>query len=608
LLPGPLRKRFGSWLRGSKSGLIALSILVGAGAGVGAVGFRYLILLVTWLFTGHRDYSGTGGAAHGLIGGAGVWFVIAAPIVGGLVYGPLTHFFAREAQGHGVPEVMLAVSENGGRIRPRVAIIKSLASAFTIGSGGSVGREGPIVQIGAALGSTLGQLTRLPEHRLRVLVACGAAGGISATFNAPIAGVFFALELILRDFEADSFGLVVLSSITADIIGRAAFGTHAFLQLPTFELRSPVEYVFYAGLGLTAAVVGVAFVKLLYGTEDLLDRIWRGPAWLRPAVGGLGLGLVLLAVPELYGVGYPPLERAIGGHYALGFLLLLLGGKIVATSLTLGIGGSGGVFAPSLFIGAMLGTAYGSGLHSLLPGVTGPAGAYGLIGMGAVFAATSRAPITAVIIIFELTGEYGVILPLMFAIVVAVGLSAIFSKDTIYSLKLRRRGVDIRRGRAPNPMALVTVAEAMQPTPEPLLSGASLDDAVEQLSGTGRDALPVIDPDGAFRGTITIHEVEDALNRDTTDVTVGDVTRETPALRSTQSLEQAVGTFVSHSRTGLPVLAPNSRDVIGWITHLDVLQAYNRGLERTRRARAGQPVPPPAEAERRPAVAAASEA
>lgn len=276
-----LRRR----LRGSPTGLVALSLVVGAGAGAGAVAFRYLIIAFTKAFTGHHDYSAVDQRE---------WFIVVVPVIGGLVYGPLIHRFAREARGHGVPEVMLAVAERGGRIRPQVAVIKSLASALCIGSGGSVGREGPIVQIGSALGSTLGQVVRVPESRLRILVACGAAGGISATFNAPIAGVFFALELILRDFEAESFGIVVLSSFVADVIGRAAFGSHPFLALPGFQLHSFFEYPLYVGLGVAAAIVGVVFIRVLYGAEDIADRLWRGkPEWLRPAAGGVLLGLLL---------------------------------------------------------------------------------------------------------------------------------------------------------------------------------------------------------------------------------------------------------------------------------------------------------------------------
>ena len=566
------------WLRSTPTGLVALALAVGAGAGAGAIVFRYLILGFTYFFTGHHDYSAAGRAGHGYVQGLGFWFVLFVPIVGGLLYGPLIYIFAREARGHGVPEVMLAVSERGGRIRPRVAVVKSLASAICIGSGGSVGREGPIVQIGSALGSTVGQLTRLPESRLRVLVACGAAGGISATFNAPIAGVFFGLELILRDFEAESFGVVVLSSFVANIIGRAAFGSHPFLHLPGFELRSPVEYPLYAGLGLVAALAGVAFIRVLYGLEDRADRLWRGPEWLRPAAGGILLGLLLLALPQLYGVGYPPLEHAIRGDYALWLLLALLAGKVLATSLTIAIGGSGGVFAPSLFMGAMLGSAYGMGVHHLLPGATGPAGAYGLVGMGAVFAGAARAPITAVIIIVELTGDYRIILPLMFAIALAAGISSVLSHDTIYTLKLSRRGIDIFRGRSANLMQVLRVADAMQPLPVSLAAEMTLNEVIARLGDAPTDGLPVTDGEGHFRGTLSSQQVEEAMRDNALDARAGDLAQDLPALHAGQNLEQALSALL-RARSGLPVANENGSEPVGWLTHMDILRAYNSRLQ-----------------------------
>ncbi|MBS1860413.1 MAG: chloride channel protein [Actinobacteria bacterium] len=423
--------------------LIGLCLAVGVGAGLGAIGFRYLIEGFTWVFTGHTDPSALGHFSNPHLAFLGPFVVLVVPVVGGLLYGPLVYRFAPEARGHGVPEVMLAVHSNEGKIRGRVPVVKSFASAICIGTGGSVGREGPIVQIGSAIGSALGQLSRQAADNTRLLVACGAAGGIAATFNAPIAGVFFALELILRKWDTHSFGYVILAGLVATAVGRVAFGAEAFLTLPSFHLVSDWEYPLYALLGLVAAVVGVVFIRVLYGMEDLADRLWRGPAWLRPAVGGILLGLVLLALPQMYGVGYPVLEGAIGGKYVLGALLVFLCGKIIATSLTMAIGGSGGVFAPSLFIGAMLGSAYGLGAHGLLPGMTASAGAYGLVGMAAVFAAAGRAPITAVLIVFELTGDYKIILPLMLAVVVATGLSHLLTANSIYTLKLRRRGIDI---------------------------------------------------------------------------------------------------------------------------------------------------------------------
>jgi len=560
--------------------LLALALVVGAGAGLGAVAFRYMIKGFTWLFTGHGQLGPNPHPSSPWLPGLGMACVLIAPVLGGLIYGPVVARFAPEARGHGVPEVMLAVARKGGRIRPRVSVIKALASALCIGSGGSVGREGPIVQIGSALGSTVGQLARLNERRLRLLVACGAAGGIAATFNAPIAGVFFALEVILRDFQTESFGVVVLSSVTASVIGRVAFGSAAFLRLPQFQVHSGGEYLLYALLGVLGAAAGVAFIRVLYGGEDLADRIWRGPAWLRPAAGGIVLGLLLLALPQMYGVGYPVLDAAVAGHYAVGFLLLLLAGKIVATTLTLAIGGSGGVFAPSLFMGAMLGSSFGQAFQSLIPGwVTAP-GAYGLVGMGAVFAAAARAPITAVIIVFELTGDYAIILPLMLAVVVATGLSLLVTGDTIYTLKLRRRGVDLDHRPSSGPMQLVTVREAMRPIPGSVPPDMPLAQLADRFSSGDESALPVVDESGRLIGVVSADDLEPAL----TDVggpdTAGDLARPVPELRADSALEHAARLLGDSEEAGLPVLRPEGREVAGWITHRDVLRAYLAGRRR----------------------------
>ena len=307
------------------------------------------------------------------------------PVLAGLLYGPLIQRFAREARGHGVPEVMLAVAENGGRIRPPVTVVKALASALCIGGGGSVGREGPIVQIGSALASTLGQWVRMSEGRLRMIVACGAAGAISATFNAPITGVFFGFEIVLKEFSLDALSATILSAVTADVISRAFFGGAPFFTAVPHDLTvtNDVTYLLIGVLGITAGLIGVAFQKTLYKGEDAADAIWaERPEWLRPVAGGLLLGLVLLALPQMYGVGYPVMDRVFAGHYVLWFVVLLMVGKILAASLTLWIGGSGGVFAPSLFIGATAGTAFGIIVNHLFGSAVGPPALYGDRGDG----------------------------------------------------------------------------------------------------------------------------------------------------------------------------------------------------------------------------------
>jgi CIC family chloride channel protein len=567
------RARVLTLIRASNGGLMVLALLVGAGAGAGAIAFRWLIKTFTMILSGHPDYAGLGHVANPHVPGLGRWFVLLSPVVAGLLYGPLVYFFAREARGHGVPEVMFAVARRGGRIAPKVAAVKALASALCIGGGGSVGREGPIVQIGSALGSTLGQLARVSESRMRLLVACGAAGGIAATFNAPLAGVFFAMELILRDFAAQSFGMVVLSSVTASVIGRAVLGNAPFLHLPAFGVQHLSQYAFFAILGLLSGVVGVAFTRVLYLIEDGCDWLWRGPEWLRPAIGGVALGVVLLVLPEMYGVGYPVLGASIVGKYSIGILLILLVGKVIATSLTIGIGGSGGVFAPSLFIGAMLGAAYGQTLQNIAPTSAGPAGAYAMIGMGAVFAGAARAPITSVVMLFELTGEYKVILPLMTAIVLATAVSHLLTADSIYSLKLRRRGINLEDAPRASVLTTVTVGEVMKPVGPSLAKETTLLEAAAALAFVPAGQLPVVDAAGSYLGIITSRAVAETLaDGDHDQSSVLSIVEMIDAVGAEVRLSDALDALES-ARGAIPVLDPGRTTLVGWLTHQRVLSA-----------------------------------
>ncbi len=431
--------------------MLSLALAVGAISGLGAVVFRGMILGFTWLATGYAEFGQQGRVPSLHFPGLGVWFLLIIPVVGGLLYGPLIQRFAPEARGHGVPEVMLAVAENEGRIRPPVTVVKALGSAVCIATGGSVGREGPIVQIGSAAASTLGQLFKMPANGLRVLVACGAAGGIAATFNAPLTGVFFGFEIILCSFSIEALFATILSAVAADLVSRAVFGSAPFFAtLPHgLGVQHPAVFLLLAILGLVSGLLGWTFKSVLYRMEDRVDTLWRGrPEWARPVVGGIALGAVLLAVPEMYGVGYPVMERAIEGHYVLWFLLVLLAAKIVATSLTLSIGGSGGVFAPSLFIGAMTGMAYGSVVqHVFGHSVSSPA-VFAVVAMGGVFGAAAQAPLTATISAVEMTGNFSLILPALLVVGIATALSKHLSAESIYTTKLSRRGINIEHLRA----------------------------------------------------------------------------------------------------------------------------------------------------------------
>ena len=567
----PWTGRASGWLRASRGGLFAAALVVGAGSGLGAVAFRYLIYFFTWLATGHAQFGQQGRVPSTHLPWLGLAFFVVIPVIGGLIYGPLIYRYAREARGHGVPEVMIAVAEGGGRIRPQVAAVKALASALCIGTGGSVGREGPIVQIGSALASSLGQWVKMPESRLRILVACGAAGGIAATFNAPITGVFFGVEIILREFSVEAIFTVMLSAMIADLLGRQFAGSAPFLSglPPGIALRHLSSYLLIAALAVIAALIGLAFAKILYATEDLCDKVWGNrPEWARPAAGGIALGLLLLALPQLYGVGYPVLYKAVGGSYALWFLIILAAGKIIACSLTIGIGGSGGVFAPSLFIGATSGMAFGEIAGHLIGPAAGQPALYAVVAMGAVFASAARAPLTAVASVVEMTGDYTLTLPVMLAVAIATALSRALSYGTIYTTKLLRRGTDIDHPPTADPFEDLTAADAMHPFPAPFTLAAGR---------PGPSGAPGPDPAPPPPGAVT-HQHHPQM------------------LFATESLTQALRQLELYGRDGLPVISADGQHVQGWITSQNVLQAVARhthaATAATQASRAAAPAVP----------------
>jgi CIC family chloride channel protein len=549
--------------------LVATALLVGLGAGFGAVLFRWLI--------------GSFDKIRIALGTVGPFGIVMAPALGGLVVGPLIYFFAREAKGHGVPEVMEAIAMRGGRIRPIVVVIKSLASSICIGSGGSVGREGPIVQIGSALGSSLGQILHMSDDRIRNLVACGAAGGIAATFNAPIAGVLFALEIILGEFSVGYFSTVVISSVTASVIGRIFLGNEPAFPVPPYSMVSPWELLLYAVLGIAAAFVAVAFTHTLYKFEDIFDA-WRFPEYLKPVVGGLGIGIMGLYFPDLFGVGYGAIGQALLGKMLVGTVLLLLVLKVIAMSLTIGSGGSGGVFAPALFVGSMLGAAYGVAVHRWLPTLTAAPGAYALVGMAAVFAGTARAPITSIIILFEMTDDYRIILPLMFATVISTLLSEHLSRESIYTLKLTRRGIRLERGRDIDVMQGITVGEAMTPAPETVSVNTTLRELSDRFATSHYHGYPVLDEEGRLRGVVTLQDLE-RVTRDgkrPPGATVRQIcTSKLLVVYPDEPMWVALKRIGTRDIGRLPVVSrEDPTRLVGLIRGNDIIRAYNKAIAR----------------------------
>ncbi|NOX58043.1 MAG: chloride channel protein [Planctomycetes bacterium] len=525
----------------------------------------------------------------------GTYMFLVLPAVGGLLVGVITASFSSEAKGHGVPEVMDAMARKGANIRPRVALAKSVASALTIGSGGSAGTEGPIVQIGAAIGSSVGQALGINRHHMNTLVACGVAGGIAAIFNAPIAGVLFALEIFLRDFSFKTFSPIVFASVISTSL------THTLRpdQGGIFEIVNPEQYTFrgaelpyYLVLGVFCAIASVAFIRLLYFTEDIADKV-NIPQALKPAIGGCLLGILGIVyvylrhpgvVPEFYSNGYPLIRDAIGPNlFDVGLWTLLGLGvlKLLATTLTLGSGGSGGIFAPSLFMGACLGGAFGIALHRFGLIEDTSASAYAIVGMAALVAGTTHAPLTGIVMLYEITRQPRVILPVMFAAIVTTGMAQYFFRESIYTFKLVRRGVRI--GRVADMTILKRLVADQVPTvPAPIVApGAPLQQLLEMAQYHQSPDFVVVDGDGEYVGIVVANDIKTALLQPEAVplLVVEELARPpVPCIEPTDTLDSVLDKFARLRVNAIPILGTD-KQISGMITRHAVMDVYQQALD-----------------------------
>ncbi len=473
--------------------LVGLAVLVGGLSGSGAAVYQWLLA-----FLRDRVFQPLGTSMP----------VLLLPALGGLLAGPLI-MLAVESRGSGIPQVIQAVLYRGGRIRYRVAPVKALASCFSIASGGSAGTEGPIVQIGASLGSGVAQALRLSQEEIRLLLACGSAAGISAIFDTPLAGVFFAMEVILAEFATRSFGAVVLAAVAGSVSCEAWLDTPPIFVAPTHTVESLWDFPWYLLLGLLSAVAALMYIKLMGAVETLFGKLPVSD-YVKPALGGLGVGVIALTLPEVLGTGYGEIEKALSGQM-LGPLLAFAAAKLLVTCLTIGSGGAGGVFAPSLFIGAMLGGAVGQWAQAYWPQQVGASGAFAMVGMAAVFAACTHAPITALMIVVEMTHDYSLILPLMTATVISTLVASQLSLDSIYSAALRRMGLtvsEITRLDYPNPMKQVLVGEVMTVDFGSVTMDMPLEELARLFNHSGHHGYPVCDEKGRVQGMVTLKDLE----------------------------------------------------------------------------------------------------
>ena len=556
--------------------MVVCAVIIGVGGGFAAILFRYLIELATYGFSGGETKEPSGFAAL-------PWFwILLMPAAGGLVVGILSRYLAPEVRGTGIPDVMEAVALRGAHIRKRVALVKAAAVAACVGSGGSAGREGPIVHVGASVGSLIGQTLNVPVSQLRTFVGCGAAAGIAATFNAPIAGAMFAGEVILGQFGVVSFSAIVISSVVATVLSRHFIGDFPAFVVPIFKMQHTYELVFFAGLGLCAAILGCIFIWMLGRLGDTFDKLPTSDL-LKPVLGGLMVGGLGIFVPEVLGVGYAGINDAMHSSLPLATMAALLGGKLLATSLTLSSGGSGGIFAPSLFLGAMLGGLVGAALAYFMPGEVGSGGSYALVAMGAMVAATTRASITAIIIIFEMTNNYTIILPLMIACILAMLVAGQIVEPSIYLAKLLRRGVDLSIQNDINILRRVKVEAVELAVSEPVHQNTPLIEILDLALDRGWPHYTVVDKDDHYVGLIHLSELRHLFfeKEDLAGLIVADdlVHCDLPTLDAKDDLDLALKLM---SKTRLNALAvvdsEHHTGLLGVLTRGAIIERYNREL------------------------------
>ena len=559
--------------------MIIIAIIIGILGGFAGVGIRALIKGISLI-----SFPGNGTFLENVLH-APWYLVLFAPIIGGLLVGPIIYFFAPEAKGHGVPEVMEAILLKGGRIRPIVVVVKAIASAISIGSGGSVGREGPIVQIGSSLGSTIGQFFKVPTKKLKTLVGCGAGAGIAAAFNAPIAGALFAVEIILMDFAVAQFSPIVIASVMATVVSHAFSGNFPAFEVTGYQLVSPYEMIFYFVLGGFCGLVSYAFIKTLYFLEDFFDNKFKFPPYLKPVIGGTAIGIIGLLAPQIMGVGYDSINEALRNNIIWYFALSLIFIKIIATAITLGSGGSGGIFAPALFMGAMCGAFFGHFVHLLYPAISASPGAYALVAMGGLVAGTTRAPITAIIIVFELTKDYNIILPLMVTCIISMIISSKLSRESIYTLKLILRNINIKEGQEINIMESIFVREVYKSEYDSIKITDDFAKVIKSLIKGGYPEFPVIDSQNNIKGMLSIFDIKDYMyEREALKnlLIAGDILRSNfPVTLPDENCQAALDKMKEYDIEGIPVvLANDNKKLLGMIWLKDIQDAYQKEIER----------------------------
>ena len=558
--------------------LIILAVVIGLLGGLGNYLFRKTIELVHWLvferglafFEISLDYW----APQRLL-------VMFFPVVAAILLIPIWTFFAKDLKG-GFSTFLVKVNLKGAKLPLRPIFTRGLGSAITLGAGGSAGQEGPIAAIGGAIGSQFGQLFKVSGDRLKVLVACGAAAGVAATFNAPIAGVFFATEIVLlSSFELASFTSIVIASGMATVVSRALLGNHSELIAPPYFMGNFWEIGLYLLLGLIIGGLAAGFIDLHVRIKDRIDAL-KLSRFVKLLLGGLVVGMIGMVFPQVFGNGYDFMSDVLSGHFTWYLLAALVIIKMVATSITLGSGMPGGLFAPCLFLGSVAGGAFGKLIAFALPAAGLSAGAYALVGMGAFLAAATHAPMTAIFLLFEITDSYEVIIPIMLSCVIGTSIARHLKKDSLETVELTRAGIDLEAGKERNIMKALAVGEVMSRRVTTVPENMTLGDFARFIEKTHHTNFPLVNELGELTGIISVQDFMGVVfEKDLMDLVVVKelATTEVITVHPEEDLDTAMRKIGYRNIEQLPVVDRETHcKLYGIISRRDMITAYNRAL------------------------------
>ena len=567
-------------LRNDQLILALLSVFVGLVGGAMVIALREGIL-----FFQSNFYGAEGERLYDTVAQLPWWQILAVPTLGGLAVGLLVCLGLPGCRGHGVADVIEASALHGGKMSLTTGLRAAVVNALSIGSGASVGREGPAVHLGASLAGWIAKRLHLTRSLSRTLLGCGVAAAVAGSFNAPIAGALFANEVVIGHYALKAFAPVVIASVTGTALSRAYYGDFPAFVLPPHEITSYWEFPAFVLLGVLAGLVASALLRSIFLAQDTAQKL-PVPPWMRPAVGGFAVGLIALVLPQVMGVGYGITDDALSGQVALGLLVAVLIGKIAATAFSLGFGFGGGIFSPSLVVGAMLGGAFGIIATGVSPMLHTGTGGYTLIGMGAVAAATLGAPISTVLIIFEMTGDYELTMGLMVAVVVSTGITRQISKNSFFALQLERRGLDLKGGFERALLRANRVCDVMENTAELVGPDMPLSQLRMSLQTSKLGELFVVDGDGRLIGTITLADLSETAFDPAMDMLINaaDVARrKPPVLVCDDHLEDALKKMRDSGESLIAVLDDlQSRKFLGAVEEKHVMAAYNRALLQSR--------------------------